>query len=309
MAAGTAHSNHQLALALCAVQGIHIIDQVNPPADEPLGLLPLHHIVPHRRFQSGVVAQFFNIIGIGQTANVKHQVCLGGNAIFEPEADTLHHQRVAGIFQKQVGNPAFQLGGGQKGGVDNIIGPLPHRLEHFPLQLHRLFHRPLIGFRQRMTAAVFLIAVKQHLIFRVQKQDFVIHLIGLHIVQHVKERGKHLASSGIGDNGHTAALLLGGKAQLVKGGNQLGRQIIHTEKADILHRVHGPGFSRPGQSRNNYKIHDPSLSFLRLIGEISIPRRRALHIPAKRRFPAERFPESVQSAPVHPGRSRRRYSQ
>ena len=107
MSAGTSHSDHQLAFSFCTIQRVHIVDQIDPAFDEALRLLPFHHIVSYRCIQASLMAQLFNIIRIWQTTNIKNQIGLRRDSIFKTKTHALHHQRIAGIPQKQVGNSTF----------------------------------------------------------------------------------------------------------------------------------------------------------------------------------------------------------
>ena len=85
-----------------------------------------------------------------------------------------------------------------------------------------------------MTAPGLLIPVDQHVAAAVQKQNLILFLFLPQGVQSFKEAAEHIAASGIGDNSYPLHLRLRLLAQGIKYRNQLGRNIIHTVKADIL---------------------------------------------------------------------------
>ena len=85
LSAGAAESDHQTALSLLNIQGDKKIQEIFQLFHQRLGLFKGHHIVLHAFFTTGVVAQFRDIVGVRQTAHVKHQVRLCGNAVLEPE--------------------------------------------------------------------------------------------------------------------------------------------------------------------------------------------------------------------------------
>ena len=246
MSSRAAHGDDQLAFALLGVEGQQVVDQVCKAGDKALCLLLLHDVVPHGGVQTGEGPQGLVIEGVGQTAHVKDQVRLHGNTKFKPKADTVYRQGVLGAGEKQLTDSSLQLSRGHPGGVDDIVGDLLHRFEHLPLQLDGLLQGAAHFVGQRMLAAGLLKTVYQHPIGGIQKQDLIGLFVPLQGLHGGEERLEQLPAPGICHHSRPVPHPLGLDAHVVKHGNQRRRQVIHTEKADVLHGVHGPGFPCPG---------------------------------------------------------------
>ena len=83
---------------------------------------------------------------------------------------------------EQVQKLAAELPHREGRGIQHIVGVIPHRLKHLPLQHHRLLDAPALR-RQRMGAAGLLIAVDDSGGIRVQKQQAAVHLRALQPLQ------------------------------------------------------------------------------------------------------------------------------
>ena len=248
MPSRAAHGDDQLAFALFGVEGQQVVYQIRKAADKALRLLLLHDVVPHGGVQAGEGPQRLVVEGVGQAAHVKDQVGLHGDTELKPKADAVHRQGILGAGEEELGDAGLQLGRGHAGGVDDIVRALLDRLEHLPLQLDGLLQcaAHLVG--EGVLAARLLEAVYQHAVGGIQEQDFIGLLIPLEGFQRREEGFEQLPAPGVRHHGGAVLGALGFQAQVVKHGNQRRGQVVHAEKADVLHGVHGPGFPRAGKA-------------------------------------------------------------
>src|SRR5205814_7311192 len=90
-----------------------------------------------------------NVIGVGQKANVKHQVAFAGQTVTEAEAVHLD-QNLACVAMKSRANGFAQLVHIELGGVDDRIRETPYRLQLRALALDAV--RDALAHAQRMRA-------------------------------------------------------------------------------------------------------------------------------------------------------------
>ena len=259
MSPGAAHGDDQLALPLFGVQGQQVVDHIGEPGHKALGLLLLHDVPLHRQVQARHGAELLVVKGVGQAAHVEDQVRLHGDAELKAETDAVHRQGVACLGEEQLGDAGPQLGRGHPRGVDHIVRALLHGLEHLPLQLHRALQRAVEPVGQGVLSPGLFKPPHQHRVRGVQKQDLIGLSVPLQRLHGLEEGLEQLSPPGVGDHRHPAHNVLAFHAEVVKHGDQGGGQVVHAEKAHILHGVEDLGLPRSGKPGDNHKFHFPLL--------------------------------------------------
>ena len=88
--AGAAHGDDQLRPSLLPVLGQEEIQQWGETAEKFISLFRMKHIVPHRRVQPVEGLQLRDVVGVGQEADIQHQVGLRRQTVFEAEGEDVH---------------------------------------------------------------------------------------------------------------------------------------------------------------------------------------------------------------------------
>ena len=198
--------------------------------------------------------------------------------------------------------------GAQCRSVDDIIRHFPQGLEHLPLLGNGVHQADRIA-GQGMIPAGLLVAAEQHVVPSLQEQ-------GLDLIADVprlSDQGGHgvgveeLAAAHVHREGHKLALQGRAFAGLHELHHHHGRQVIHTERAQILQITGGDGLAaaaHPGHKQETQT--DSSLSYNILIPHApGCPRPGcAPQAPASRRSAHTPPFEPSPSAPGNPPRCR-----
>ena len=118
-------------------------DEVVDPVEEGAGGLLAEHEVAHGGVEARQRAQLLDPVRVGQEAAVEDEVGVEGHAVLVPEG---HHRRAHArlrLVAEQLGDPLAQLVDVQLAGVDDDVGPGPHRLEESALVDDGLGHLAL----------------------------------------------------------------------------------------------------------------------------------------------------------------------
>ena len=112
--------------------------------------------------------------------------------MLEAEAHHVHMQALAvALPAEEVQKLTAELSHREGRGIQHIVGVIPHRLKHLPLQHHRLLDAPALC-RQGVGPAGLLIAVDDGVRVRVQKQQAAGHIRSLQPLQRGDQQIKGL---------------------------------------------------------------------------------------------------------------------
>ena len=170
-----------------------------------MGHLKAHDEILHRPVVAAELPQILIIIGIRQKAHVKYQIGIRGDSIFKSKGKDGNHQifKILVLYKNLV-QLLLQLPGEQIAGINDVICLLFQKFQALPLLLDAIGHPAVLG--QRMTAAAFLIALHQHLVGRVQKQNLVIQTRHGQLLQLGRQLVKGLSASDIDAEGRLGDL-------------------------------------------------------------------------------------------------------
>ena len=261
MAAGAAHADGQLLLALGDVPRHDDVQKVVPLLLELDGLLAHAHEVAHRGVQPRQRPQFRIVIGVRQEAHVHDEIRIVGGAVLEAEG--VHGDRKPLALAARGEEPpdgAAQLLGQHIGGVDDVVGAVAKAHEHEPLALDALPDGGAVG-AQRMPAAARLVTGDELVVGGIEEQ----RLVGDAGLSHGGKLGLQIAEevavARVADHGQTtpAALVLGTLVHAHELGEQARRQVVHAVVVQILEDVHG--FRAPGAG---HARHDDEVGHLSL---------------------------------------------
>ena len=195
--------------------------------------------------ESRLVLQFRNVERVGQAADVQHEVGFRRDAELEAEGHDCQAHGVLGpaVRVEQVADPLFVLGGGEQTGIDGIIGPLLEGLQDSTLLPEGLPGGEALGDADGVAAARLAVAAHQHLVRRVEEEDLILYPLLVHLVQRVLDFLRRAAAADVHAEGHPLELVVARFREGRDAGQQRRRDVIDAEKADVLQRIHGDGFS------------------------------------------------------------------
>ena len=110
MTTGTTDCNGQLGFAFLLVKRQKKPDQVLKFGQQFNRLGRIHHIIPHRLFQTGMFFQGRDVKGVGQAADVKHQISLAWQPMLKPKGHHIDQHSVFEISRKNCAQPFPKLG-------------------------------------------------------------------------------------------------------------------------------------------------------------------------------------------------------
>ena len=146
-----------------------------------------------------MVPQLFNVVRIGQAANIEYQIGFRGNAVLKPKGSDLDGEKVGGVLQKDFPNLFFQLGRRKIGGFNVIVGNSLNRKKLLTLVGNGIVQAAAELFVQRMLPASFLIALDEHLVSCLDIENLDIQIsLPFQLHQHMIGICKHIAGAQIG---------------------------------------------------------------------------------------------------------------
>ncbi len=238
-AAGAADRDGQIALALALVAGAEQVEQLDVPVEELAGALLGEHVVGDLRVLAGQVAQLRDPERVGQEPHVDHQVGVQRQAVLVAEGQQGQRGRPVRPGEAALDGGA-QLVHGLVGGVDDHVGLVAQRAEQRALGGQPV-GQPAAAL-QRVLPPVGLEPADQHRVGRLQEQHPRPVAAGVEILDHrgqiVGERPRPDVEDHR-DPGHPAPRP---GAQVDHGGDQLGRQVVDDEPAEVLQAL---GRGRP----------------------------------------------------------------
>jgi len=125
LAAGAADADDQLILAFQYVIGNEEIQHVHELVQEDMGDLVVHNEILNLLIVSRLVFESVHIVGIRQKTNIKNQVTVVGNPVFETERQNSDHQILEVLFFHQdLFQGLLKFPREQLTGIQNIGGVL-----------------------------------------------------------------------------------------------------------------------------------------------------------------------------------------
>ena len=153
-AAGAADGNGKTVLALLDVLRQQVLYHIRQLIHENLRLLEAENIAAHILIKAAVVAHILDVIGVGQKADIEHEVCVQRHTVLKAEAHNIDHDGAAVRCIGKIGvQLILKLTERQVRGVYDVIGKLPYRLELLPLTLNGVLDRAAGFYRQRVGSA------------------------------------------------------------------------------------------------------------------------------------------------------------
>ena len=291
LSAGAAHAEHQRGLPLLLIAGNeeaqHIHDLIQKSPGDGKG----ENVIPNRGFQSRMLLQLRHIEGVGQKADVQHQIRILRDAVFVPEGTHMQVHSAAGAVPAEFLHQALaQPGQGIIRGVHHHVRQVLQPGHAFPLQRHggpEVFSPGIQG----MPVAGLLVSQQDSLRPGFQEQDpegspFPRVLNGL------PKPAAAIHAPDIAHKGYPVVLFLRCQTQVHEAGDQLRREIIHTVITQILQDGGRLALSAAGKARYQYEFHfTVSLS----------------PVPGRCRNPAAPVPVPRPADAGHPTRWRRRH--
>src|SRR5690554_2138194 len=127
LAAGTAYGDDKMSLPFVDVAGNQKTQEVFELSDELMGHGPAQDVVLDLLILSRKIPQGLLVMGIGQKADIKDQICIHGQAVLKAEGDHGNVQQLAqGPLPGKEGKELLpELRRRNPGSVQDDIGPAP----------------------------------------------------------------------------------------------------------------------------------------------------------------------------------------
>ena len=177
--------------------------------------------------------------GVGQEADVDHEVGLHGHAVLEAEREDVNvHELLVGQLGER-GLQAFAQGRrAHTAGVDDHIGPVADAGQRHALALDRIGRGvPALG--ERMAAAVLAIAADQDLVRSLEEQHLAGHLMVAQGLDGVEQLVEQPLAAQVARHAEMAADAGVDADDLRELQDEAGRQVVDAEIPHVLEHVHG----------------------------------------------------------------------
>ena len=170
LAAGAADGDGQVALPLGPVAGEEEAGQVLGLLEEALGVRLPEDEVADPGLGARERLQLGDEVGVGQEADVEHQVGVGRDAVAEAEGDHRHAQASAPAPTKRLCTSRFSSWTLRRRGVDHLVGHRPQAGERLALGGDPLRDGARVP-GQRVAPAGLRVAADERLVGGVEEED------------------------------------------------------------------------------------------------------------------------------------------
>src|SRR6476661_8253808 len=242
LATRAADGDRDVAAALADVAVDHRVEQAAGPAQELVGALLPHDELADRRVPSGQGPQLGDPVRVGQEAHVEDDVGIERQAVLEPERHDGDAQLDAAVAREERGQLGAQLVHVEARAVDDDVGGRAQVEEQLALALDAV-EEPAVTL-QRVRAADALETPHEGLVGRVEEHEAGSLAPGAGRPDGVRELGEPPPGADVDDDGDLLQVCLGVArpglvAQLGEMAEQLGRQVVDDEPAQVLEDVGG----------------------------------------------------------------------
>src|ERR1022692_3069063 len=251
MAAGTAEGDRQVTLSFANVMRQQVDQQVCDPGHKFRRLRKRTDVLCHAGVLPVQVLEPWNVVGIRQKPDVKHQVAIRRHSIAKSEAgDVDLNGRLIALPAETLTDKIAQLVDGEPGGVDDQVrhGADRRQLRAFALDAAG---DGLIR-TQRMRPAGLTEAADDGVVVRLQKEE----PRGHRFADAGEDFGKHLQPGALANIHHQGCRVNGGivARQLGELRDQFHRQVVDGVEAQILQGLQDGTLARSTQPGDDHQF-------------------------------------------------------
>src|ERR1019366_8825676 len=251
LAAGTAEGDRQVTFSFANVVRQQIDQQVHDPGHKFRRLRKRTNVLCYARIFSVQVLESWNVVGIRQEPDVKHQVAVRRHSIAKPEAgDVDLNGRLIALPAEPLTDKIAQLVDGEPGGIDDQVRHGANRRQLRAFALNAVGD----GFTraQRVRPPRLAEAADDGVIVRLQKDE----PRGYRFLDAGEDLGEHLQPGALANIHHQGCRL---NARIVA--RQLGelrdqchRQVVYRVKNQIFHFLQYGTLARAAQPGDHHQL-------------------------------------------------------
>mgnify|MGYP000423469970 CR=1 FL=1 len=166
-----------MGLTLRDVTRHHDVEKLEPRIEELLRLGMLDHEVRHHCIEARECPHFGVVEGIGQEADVNHEIGLDGQAVFEAEREHMDiHELLVGQLGKSGLETLAQGGRAHAARIDDHVGSFADARKGDALTLDGIC-RGIALLREWMATTILTVPADEHLIGGLEEHDLAGHLM------------------------------------------------------------------------------------------------------------------------------------
>ena len=221
LAAGAAHRDHQLALALLHVERQRVFEHILIAVQQLLRLLGGHDVVNDLLIQTGLVLELRHIEGVRQAAHIEHEICLLRQTVLKAEGYDHQLHRAFALVQEQAAHPLPVLRRREQRRVNDIFCLIAQRLQKAAFPRDGLGDGNFLGGGQRVLTARLLVAALNGCIVGIQEKNIVVDLLFIKVGQRLLQLFNAAHTAHVHDDGNAVQLVFA-----LQGENQLNRVAV-----------------------------------------------------------------------------------
>ena len=259
LAAGTSDRDHKLVFSFLDIIGDQEADHIRELFPELRSLREGEDILRYRAVVSCQRFKPVNVKRIGQEADIKDQVRIPGDPVFEPEGHDRDNEGIV-VFTSDKDAVQFlsEFSHQKVGSIKDIIRLGLDMPQDLPFLPDPVFHAALR--LAGMSPARLLVPLDQRLVVRVHKED----LVGISLLsqcgQHLFHINERPVRPDIQTEDYLVHVAAGHKDQLHELVDQPHGEIVDTIEPFILQNIDGSCLSASAHSGHNNKTHFPLLT-------------------------------------------------